>query len=77
MNILQFQNIDYQDVVRIRDQTFAGMRLDQFIWQPCQQVESLQLFESASANPAMQRVNEKLGYKFNGLCEVRLVKPLE
>jgi GNAT superfamily N-acetyltransferase len=31
-------------------------------------------FESATANPAMQRVNEKLGYKLNGLCEVRLVK---
>ena len=33
-------------------------------------------FESATANPAMQRVNEKLGYKFNGLCEVRFVKEL-
>jgi GNAT superfamily N-acetyltransferase len=33
-------------------------------------------FESASANPAMQRVNEKLGYRFNGLCEVRFVKHL-
>jgi GNAT superfamily N-acetyltransferase len=31
-------------------------------------------FESASANPAMHRVNERLGYKFNGLCEVRFVK---
>lgn len=33
-------------------------------------------FESASANPAMIRVNEKLGYKLNGLTEVRLVKYL-
>jgi len=33
-------------------------------------------FESATANPAMQKVNEKLGYKFNGLCEVRFVKDL-
>ena len=33
-------------------------------------------FESATANPAMQRVNEKLGYRFNGLAEVRFVKEL-
>ena len=42
MNILQFQNTDYQEVARIRNDTFAGMKLSQFIWQPCQQVESLQ-----------------------------------
>ncbi|HEX6649674.1 MAG TPA: hypothetical protein VF075_09045 [Pyrinomonadaceae bacterium] len=34
-------------------------------------------FESATANPAMQRVNEKLGYGFNGLAEVRFVKELQ
>lgn len=33
-------------------------------------------FESATANTAMQRVNEKLGYRFNGLAEVRFVKEL-
>lgn len=33
-------------------------------------------FESASANPAMQKVNERLGYKFNGLDEVRFLKRL-
>ena len=33
-------------------------------------------FESASANPAMQQVNEKLGYRLNGLAEVRFVKAL-
>lgn len=33
-------------------------------------------FESASASEAMQRVNEKLGYRFNGLSEVRFVKEL-
>jgi len=33
-------------------------------------------FESATANPAMQRVNEKLGYKLNGLAEVRFLKRL-
>jgi len=38
--------------------------------------EGKQYFESATANPAMQRVNEKLGYKFNGLCEARFVKVL-
>jgi GNAT superfamily N-acetyltransferase len=35
-----------------------------------------EFFESATASPAMQRVNEKLGYRFNGLSEVRLVKDL-
>jgi len=34
-------------------------------------------FESATANPAMQRVNEKLGYRYNGLAEVRFVKELQ
>lgn len=33
-------------------------------------------FESASASEAMQRVNKKLGYGFNGVSEVRLVKEL-
>ena len=33
-------------------------------------------FESATANPAMQRVNEKLGYKLNGVAEVRFLKML-
>jgi GNAT superfamily N-acetyltransferase len=33
-------------------------------------------FESSTANPAMQRVNEKLGYRFNGLAEIRFVKEL-
>ena len=35
-----------------------------------------QYFESATANPAMQRVNEKLGYRLNGLAEVRFVKAM-
>ncbi|HSK72863.1 MAG TPA: GNAT family N-acetyltransferase [Pyrinomonadaceae bacterium] len=30
--------------------------------------------ESSSANPAMIRVNQKLGYRLNGLTEIRLVK---
>src|SRR4030095_4635974 len=33
-------------------------------------------FESATASPPMQRVNEKLGYRFNRLSEVRFVKEL-
>ena len=36
----------------------------------------LEHFESATANPAMQRVNEKLGYRLNGLAEVRFLKRL-
>ena len=31
-------------------------------------------FESSSANPALHRVNERLGYRFNGLAEVRFLK---
>lgn len=34
-------------------------------------------FEASSANPAMLQVNEKLGYKLNGLTEIRLAKNLE
>ena len=33
-------------------------------------------FESATASPPMQRVNEKLGYRFNSVSEVRFVKEL-
>ena len=33
-------------------------------------------FESATANSAMQRVNEKLGYELNGVAEVRFLKML-
>jgi hypothetical protein len=33
-------------------------------------------FESATANPSMQRVNEKPGYHLNGLAEIRFVKGL-
>jgi GNAT superfamily N-acetyltransferase len=33
-------------------------------------------FETATASPAMWKVNEKLGYKFNGLSELRFVKDL-
>ena len=33
-------------------------------------------FETCSANPVMQRVNEQLGYQYNGLSEVRFVKGL-
>jgi len=33
-------------------------------------------FSTCGANPAMQKVNEQLGYKFNGISEVRFVKIL-
>ena len=33
-------------------------------------------FETSSANPAMLGVNERLGYRYNGLTEIRLVKEL-
>lgn len=33
-------------------------------------------FETSSANPSMIHVNEKLGYRLNGLAEVRLLKRL-
>jgi hypothetical protein len=34
-------------------------------------------FGTCSASAAMQKVNEQLGYKYNGLSEVRLVKDLK
>ena len=34
-------------------------------------------FESATANPAMRRVNEKLGYRLYGVSELRFVKRLK
>ncbi len=34
-------------------------------------------FELSSANPAMLKVNEKLGYKLNGLTEIRLAKDFQ
>lgn len=36
----------------------------------------IEYFESSSANPAMLRINHKLGYWFNGLAEIRLAKRL-
>lgn len=33
-------------------------------------------FETSSANPVMLRANEKLGYKSNGLTEIRLAKQI-
>jgi len=33
-------------------------------------------FESCTASGSMRRVNEKLGFRLNGLAEVRFVKPL-
>ena len=36
--------------------------------------DGVKYIESCSANPAMIRVNQKLGYKLNGLAEIRLVK---
>jgi GNAT superfamily N-acetyltransferase len=38
--------------------------------------DGVDYFESSSANPAMLKVNERLGYKPNGLAEVRLAKLL-
>src|SRR5215831_5537099 len=43
MKIVQYRNTDFQDVDRIRDSTFEGMNLNYYIWQPCLQVESLQM----------------------------------
>jgi hypothetical protein len=88
MSVSLFRQADREDVLRMRDETFGGLRLSRFLWQPCQQVESLDEdcekfvfreerargFESSSANPAMLKVNERLGYKPNGLAEVRLAK---
>lgn len=41
-----------------------------------QVADGVSYFETTTANPAMIRVNQKLGYKLNGLTEIRLVKYL-
>lgn len=41
MNVSPFRQSDREDVLRMREETFAGLRLARFLWQPCQQVESL------------------------------------
>lgn len=38
-----FEPKDESEVRRIHADTYAGMRLDRFLWQPCQQVESLEI----------------------------------
>jgi GNAT superfamily N-acetyltransferase len=38
--------------------------------------DGVKYIESSSANSAMIRVNQKLGYKLNGLTEIRLVKTI-
>lgn len=42
MKIEPFRNEDHAAVLRLRDETFAPLALDTFLWQPCQQVESLE-----------------------------------
>jgi len=42
MNISRFQQTDRDDVLRLRDETFGRMNLARFLWQPCQQAESLE-----------------------------------
>lgn len=41
MNVSPFRQADRADVLRMREETFGGLRLARFLWQPCQQVESL------------------------------------
>lgn len=38
--------------------------------------KGVEYIESSSANLAMLQVNLKLGYKFNGLTEIRMIKSL-
>ena len=42
MNISRFQHSDRNGVLRLRDETFGRINLARFLWQPCQQVESLE-----------------------------------
>src|SRR6185503_2357984 len=41
MPITSFHNSHYEKVLSLRNATFASMNLSRFVWQPCQQVESL------------------------------------
>ena len=41
MSITSYHNSHCKAVLSLRDDTFAAMNLSAFVWQPCQQVESL------------------------------------
>ncbi len=42
MGVSQFQQSDHDDVLCLCDTTFEPLNLSRFLWQPCQQVESLE-----------------------------------
>jgi len=41
MPVVSFSESHKEQVLSLKDLTFAGMNLSRFIWEPCQQVESL------------------------------------
>lgn len=41
MPVASFSESHKEQVLSLRDVTFAGMNLSRFVWEPCQQVESL------------------------------------
>src|SRR4030095_259976 len=41
MPLVSFSESHKQQVLCLKDVTFAGMNFSQFVWEPCQQVESL------------------------------------
>ena len=41
MPVTLFSESHQERVLSFRDSTFAGMNLSRFVWEPCQQVESL------------------------------------
>ena len=42
MEVLLFEEVDHRDVLRIHQETFGQMNLGRFLWQGCQQIESLE-----------------------------------
>ena len=41
MPVISFSESHKEQVLSLKDLNFAGMNLSRFVWQPCQQVESL------------------------------------
>ena len=42
MRIKKFQPKDRDEVLQIHNETYKHLRLEHFLWQPCQQIESLE-----------------------------------
>lgn len=81
MEVLSFEKADRRDVLSIRQDTFGRLNLERFLWQPCQQVESLDKDslklvcrdENVSGYAAVYPVGESI-FRLNLLVDPRQTK---